>query len=157
MKTIAMQSIKQQRGISLVMALIMLIVLTLTAISSTSSVNSGIRIAGNMQIQDEVLTAAQMAIDDQLSSLANFTAAVDREIDVDINRDGTNDYRVKLFAPVCTSTAPAQQDSYKLSNSSPNKTFWEVRTEVTDISTSTGATATVYQGVRINLLPSMGC
>jgi Tfp pilus assembly protein PilX len=152
-----MQTMKQQRGISLVMALVMLVVLTMTAISSTSSVNSGIRIAGNMQIQDEVLTAAQMAIDEQLSSLGNFTTAADRNVDVDVNRDGVNDYRVKLYAPVCTSTAVGQQDSYKLSSSSPNKTYWDVRADVTDISTSTGATATVYQGVRITLLPSMGC
>lgn len=154
---LAMNTPNNQRGISLVMALIMLVVLTLTALSSTSSVNSSIRIAGNMQMQDEVLTAAQMAIDDQLSSLANFTTAVDRDINVDINRDGENDYRVKLFAPVCVTTAAGQKDSYKLGSSSPNKTFWEVRAEVTDISTATGATATVHQGVRITLLPSMGC
>ena len=150
-----MNTLQQQRGISLVMALIMLIVLTLTAISSTSSVNSGLRIAGNMQTQDEVLTAAQLAIDDQLSSLANFTTAVNRTVDIDINRDGTNDYSVALAAPLCISTALGQQDSYQLSNSSPNKTYWEVRADVTDA--RTGATATVYQGVRITLLPSMGC
>lgn len=150
-----MNTLQQQRGISLVMALIMLVVLTLTAISSTSSVNSSLRVAGNMQIQDEVLTAAQMAIDDQLSSLANFTTAINRTMNVDINRDGTNDYSVRLAAPVCISTALGQQDSYQLSNSSPNKTYWEVRADVTDA--HTGATATVYQGVRITLLPSMGC
>lgn len=151
----AMNTLQQQRGISLVMALIMLIVLTLTAISSTSSVNSGLRIAGNMQTQDEVLTAAQIAIDDQLSSLANFTTAIDRSIEVDIDRNGGIDYIVELAAPICISTALGQQDSYQLSNSSPNKTYWEVRADVTDA--RTGATATVYQGVRITLLPSMGC
>lgn len=150
-----MHTLEQQRGISLVMALIMLVVLTLTAISSTSSVNSSLRVAGNMQTQDEVLTAAQMAIDDQLSSLANFTTAVHRTINVDINRDQINDYSVSLAAPVCISTALGQQDSYQLSSSSPNKTYWEVRADVTDA--RTGATATVYQGVRITLLPSMGC
>lgn len=152
-----MNTLQQQRGISLVMSLIMLVVLTLTAISSTSSVNSSLRVAGNMQIHDEVLTAAQLAIDDQLSSLANFTTAINRSIDVDIDRDGDNDYRVDLAAPVCISTALGQQDSYQLSNSSPNKTYWEVRVDVTDIGTGTGGTATVYQGVRITLLPSMGC
>lgn len=151
----AMNTLQQQRGISLVMSLIMLVILTLTAISSTSSVNSSLRVAGNMQTQDEVLTAAQMAIDDQLSSLSNFTTAINRTIHVDINRDGTNDYSVNLAAPVCISTALGQQDSYQLANSSPNKTYWEVRADVTD--DRTGATATVYQGVRITLLPSMGC
>lgn len=154
-----MRTLQQQRGISLVMALIMLVVLTLTAISSTSSVNSSLRIAGNMQIQDEVLTAAQMAIDDQLSSLANFTTAVNRVVRVDINRDGTNDYNVMLYAPVCISSAvgqtPGKQDDSQLSASSPNKTYWDIRAEVTD--EQTGATVTVYQGVRITLLPSMGC
>lgn len=150
-----MHTFHQQRGISLVMALVMLIVLTMTALSSTSSVNSSLRIAANMQIQDEVLTAAQIAIDDQLSSLTNFTNAVNRHINVDINRDGESDYSVELFAPVCISTAPGQQDSYQLSASSPNKTYWEVRADVTD--PRTGAAVKVYQGVRITLLPSMGC
>lgn len=152
-----MKTLKQQRGISLVMALIMLVVLTLTAISSTSSVNSSIRIAGNMMIQDEVLTANQMAIDSQTSVLANFTTAVDRDVEVDIDKNGTMDYTVTLYAPVCYSSEPAQPNSYSLEEqgSTQNKTYWDVRADVTD--TRTGATATVHEGVRITLPSPLGC
>ena len=152
-----MQTLNTQRGISLVMALVMLVVLTLTAISSTSSVNSSIRIAGNMVSQDEALTATLIAIDDQLGKLSNFTAPLDRTFDVDVNRDGRNDYTIKLHAPVCYSTAPIQGDSYQLeaAGSSMNRTYWHVRAEVT--SADTGAIATIKQGVRINLRAPTGC
>lgn len=152
-----MKTLKNQSGISLVMALIMLVVLTLTAISSTSSVNSSIRIAGNMMNQDEVLTATQMAIDKQLGTLASFTTAVDSELWVDINRDGTMDYKVKLYAPVCYQKSPAQQDesTFTESGSTPSKTYWDVKAEVTD--DSSGASTTVQQGVWVILYPGMGC
>lgn len=148
-----MRTLNNQRGISLVMALIMLVVLTLTAISSTSSVNSSIRIAGNMVSQDEALTATTMAIEDELGKLSNFTAAADRFVDVDINRDGTVDYTVKLYAPVCYSTVPVS--GYESTIVTVNKTYWYVRAEVT--SAGTGAIATVTQGIRINLRSPTGC
>ena len=152
-----MQTLNNQRGISLVMALVMLVVLTLTAISSTSSVNSSIRIAGNMVSQDEALTATMMAIDVQLGKLSAFTTAVDRTVEVDVNRDDKIDYRIKVYAPVCYSTAPIQGDSYQLeaAGSSMSKTYWHVRAEV--ISADTGAIATVKQGIRINLRSPTGC
>ena len=157
MRQANMQTLKTQRGISLVMALVMLVVLTLTAISSTSSVNSSIRIAGNMVSQNEALTAAMMAIDDQLGKLSNFTTAVDRNINVDVNRDGVTDYTIKLYAPVCYSTAPIPGDSYQLevAGSTMNRTYWHTRAEVT--AAGTGAMATVRQGIRINLRAPTGC
>ena len=152
-----MQALNTQRGISLVMALVMLVVLTLTAISSTSSVNSSIRIAGNMVSQNEALTATMMAIDSQLGKLSNFTTAVDRNVSVDVNRDGVVDYTVKLYAPVCYSTAPVPGDSYLLevAGSTMNRTHWHVRAEVT--AADTGAMATLKQGIRINLRAPTGC
>ena len=152
-----MQTLNNQRGISLVMALVMLVVLTLTAISSTSSVNSSIRIAGNMVSQDEALTATMMAIDVQLGKLSAFTTAVDRTVEVDVNRDDKIDYRIKVYAPVCYSTTPIEGDSYLLvaAGSTMSKTYWHVRAEVT--SADTGAIATVKQGIRINLRSPTGC
>lgn len=139
------------------MALVMLVVLTLTAISSTSSVNSSIRIAGNMVSQDEALAAAIMAVDDQLGKLSNFTTPADRDIPVDINRDGTIDYTIRLYAPVCFSTVPIPGDDSTLvdAGSSMSQTYWHVRAEVTG--TETGAIATVRQGIRINLRSPTGC
>jgi Tfp pilus assembly protein PilX len=150
---------RNQRGISLVMSLIMLVVLSMIAISATYSTNSSLRIVGNMQRQDEARVAAQMAIDDEMSSLANFTSPAARDVKVDTNRDGAWDYNVHLDAPTCVTTA-AMTGSYsaKITNP-PQNTYWQVRATVTeyDATTSIGSQTTVYQGVKILLLPYMGC
>ena len=53
----------RQRGISLVLGLIMLVLLTLLAISAFQASNVNLRIAGNMQVRQETLAAAQTAIE----------------------------------------------------------------------------------------------
>ena len=59
-----------QCGISLVLGLIMLILLTLLAISAFQATNINLRIAGNMQVRQETLGAAQTGIEQVLSSPA---------------------------------------------------------------------------------------
>ena len=61
---------QRQRGISLVLGLIMLILLTLLAISAFQASNVNLRIAGNMQVRQETLAAAQTAIETVLSTPA---------------------------------------------------------------------------------------
>lgn len=148
---------RRQRGISLIMSLIMLVVLTMIAISATYSTNSSIRVVGNMQMQDESLTAAQMAIDDQLGKLSNFTAPADRTLTVDVNRDGTTDYTATLTAPVCIGSKQKAGYSAQMAenNSAPITTTWDARVNV--VSNSTGARVTLNQGVRIDMLPYQGC
>ena len=59
-----------QRGISLVVGLIMLLLMTLLAISAFQASNVNLRIAGNMQVRQETLAAAQTATEQVLSSPA---------------------------------------------------------------------------------------
>ena len=61
---------RAQRGISLVTGLIMLILLTLLAISAFQASNVNLRVAGNMQVRQESLAATQTAIERVLSSPA---------------------------------------------------------------------------------------
>lgn len=153
----AYPSLQCQRGISLIMSLIMLVVLTMIAISATYSTNSSIRVVGNMQLQDESLTAAQIAIDDQIGKLDNFTAPADRIINVDVNRDGTNDYKATLPSPVCIGSKPKSGYSASMadSGSAPITTTWDARVDVEN--TTTGSRVTLHQGVRIDMLPYQGC
>lgn len=144
-----------QRGISLVMSLIMLVVLTMIAASATYSTNSSIRIVGNMQMQDEALTAAQLAIDQHLNLLTNFTTPAGASVDVDLNRDNQKDYTVTVSAPVCISTAPKGGNSVEAQESAEQITFWDFTAQVED--TRTGAKMTVNQGIKINLFPGQGC
>lgn len=144
-----------QQGIALVTALIMLVVLSMLAVSSVSSTHSSIRIVGNMQAEDEALTAAQFAIEKTLSSLSSFTEPAAQTLTVDINRDGLWDYQVAVSAPVCHNSKPMSGYSASLAATAPRTTYWEVQAEVLD--PRTGARTVVHQGVEIGLLPHQGC
>lgn len=96
---------KRQIGATLITALIMLIVLTLLVVSGIRSSNTNLRIAGNMQMQEEAVAAAQQAVEQVLSS--NFTVdPAATTIAVDIDNNGTTDYTAKVDTPVCTSSVP---------------------------------------------------
>jgi Tfp pilus assembly protein PilX len=107
----------KQRGVTLIVALVMLVVLTLLVISGIRSSNTNLRIAGNMQMQGEATAAAQQAIEQILSS--NFTASpVASVIQVDINNDGVFDYTAAVSAPSCSGSVALANAN--LSMSDPN-------------------------------------
>lgn len=91
-----------QRGIALVLGMIMLILMTLLAISAFQASNVNLRIAGNMQVRQETLTAAQTAIETVLSSPSFVdTSAPVGPTNVDLN--GAT-YTVEFTpAPTCKS------------------------------------------------------
>lgn len=175
-------SCNTQQGATLITSLVMLVVLTLLVISAINSSRSNLRIAGNMQMQEEVIAAAQQATEQVLSS--NFTAPlalpmVAAPIAVDINNDGTSDYTVNVAMPACTGLAPLTNDtpdlpetcvsSDKIDNAGIRFTSgaaatqtswcsaqqWDIRTTVSD--GSTGATATLHQGVSMNVVTGTPC
>jgi hypothetical protein len=137
------------------MTMIMLVLLSVIAVSATYSTTSSLRIVGNMQMKDEALTAAQAGVDDQLAALANFTTPADRTVDIDINQDGVADYSVTMSAPQCLGSVPKPGYSATVAGSAPNATYWDVTAVVIDA--RTGAHVTLNQGVRIDLLPYQGC
>jgi Tfp pilus assembly protein PilX len=115
-KARAGQGASRQRGITLVTALIMLILLTLMAITAFHIGSSQSVIISNAQHRDEAAGAAQQAIDTVLNS-ANFFSNPDAAIVnidsacaggalnnlcVDVNGDGTKDITVTLSPkPTC--------------------------------------------------------
>jgi len=91
-----------QRGISLVLGLIMLILLTLLAISAFQATNVNLRIAGNMQVRQEALGAAQSGIETVLSSTA-FIDTTTPPAAIPVNQNGAT-YTVNFTpAPACYS------------------------------------------------------
>src|SRR5687767_1480773 len=93
-----------QRGATLVIGLIMLVVITLLVTSAFTLSSSNLKSVGNMQNRNESIAAANKAVEQVLSS--PFTAAPAAEsIDVDIDNDGDQDYRVDFAAPVCVSAS----------------------------------------------------
>lgn len=90
-----------QRGISLLLGMIMLVLLTLLAISAFQASNVNLRIAGNMQVRQELQAAAQTAIESVLSSpsFVNTSIAVPSAA---VSLNGAN-YTVDFTpAPSCT-------------------------------------------------------
>lgn len=144
---------KQQRGATLLVSLIMLVVLTLFAVTGFNLSSVNLRIAGNFQMQKTMEAAAQEAIEQILSSSAAF-GGVNQDITV-----GT--YTVKVTGPAtkagyettgpkCNYAVTAKGYTKKIGELTPEDTDWELRAEVSDA--SSGARATIVQGVRVRLL-----
>lgn len=159
----------KQHGATLVTALVMLVVLTLLVLSAIRSSTTNLRIAGNMQMQGEIVEAAQQAAEQVISYNfpANPTAAVSAASSAQI---GNATYTTTVSA-VCTGSKPVPNNTPNIppqciSSSTAGNTGiifvsgvtltgtswclaqqWDVKADATD--SRTGATATVHQGVSL--------
>lgn len=177
-----MSPIKHQRGSTLIVALIMLMLLTLIAVSAINSTTASIHVVGNAQFREEAGAVAQQAIEKVMSS--NFTIApVPSVISVDINNDGTVDYKGQVDTPVCTSSITLTNNQLNVfsatdspcisSGQSTNsgivgasgvvattpswcyKQTWDIKSTVSD--SNTGANSIVHQGVFIRVPTGTAC
>jgi Tfp pilus assembly protein PilX len=152
-----MNTKNRQRGATLLVGLVMLVVLTLLVISAVRSGNTNLRIAGNMQTKTEAEAAAQQAIEQLISSSAVFYAptATPTPISVDINHDGSNDYQVVFDHPSCLKAVTAAGYSALFAASAPQDTYWDLKATVTD--SRTGAQVTLHQGIKVRLATGALC
>lgn len=145
----------QQRGVVLFIGLIMLIVMTLLAVSGIRMSTTNLKVVGNMQAHAEAINAAQQAIDNIMASVNNFYTPTAANFNVDINNDGVADYTVTVPAPNCLRMAAVEGYSAEFAPFAPKETYWNVQATATD--TRTGVSVTVSQGVRVRLSSSAGC
>ena len=141
MKRIA---IKGQRGATLLISLIMLVVLTMFAISSFNLSSTNLRITGNFQQQRYIEASVQQAIDQALSTSTMFSLTPSSQTIT------VNGFTVSLNAPSCNYVSTATGYQKNLGSLAPEDSDWEVRASATD--SLGGATATITQGVRVRLL-----
>ncbi|MEX5747729.1 hypothetical protein [Massilia sp. X63] len=111
----------RQRGVTLVTALVMLVLLTLIALTTFNVGKSNLQIVSNMQQRDEAAAAAREVIEEAIST-TRFSATPDHVLAdpcgapnqrcVDSNGDGRDDVRVRIAqrpkcvkAPVIKNTA----------------------------------------------------
>jgi Tfp pilus assembly protein PilX len=147
-----------QRGATLVIGLIMLVLITLMLITALTLGISNFRAVGNMQYREEAVAAASKAVEQVVSS--PFTAAPGAEtILVDIDNNGTTDYSVAIAVPQCISATQAfGADPSSLSLppamtvASTWNTVWDIDATVNSTSNVGGAAVRVRTGVRV-LLP----
>lgn len=145
-----MKTKNSERGSTLFVGLVMLVVLTLLVISAIRSSSTDLRIAGNMQIQEEAKTAAQDAIDELITN-NNFTISDPVPRTVSVN--GTN-YTVTFGTLNCNSFTPVSKSDPNLPAEclgTAGTTYcywasWDIPATVTDL--RTGASVTVHQGVK---------
>ena len=168
-----MNTRKNQQGITLFVALVLLVMVTLLAVSSFRVSNTNLKVVSSMQGRGEAIAAAQAALEQVISS-ATFTtnplALVNTPMNIDINGDGTADYVVNFNpAPKCLKSRPTPTTALSITKpedvgcfgsvqmggvgavptSNCAETLWEVTATTKDPVTS--AETTVRQGIAIRL------
>ena len=140
----------------LFVALVMLVVFTLLALSGVNSSVASLRIAGNAQAQTEVGAAAQRALEQVLDKATNFQYTTDSVPPSQILTisSGGIDYTVTVTLQ-CLGAKPVAGYSAMFAASAPSESFWDLRASAAD--PRTGASAVVHQGVRVTLSPGQVC
>ncbi|MGL4564400.1 MAG: pilus assembly PilX family protein, partial [Halioglobus sp.] len=116
----------RQRGVALVVALIMLLAVTLIAVSASNLVQSNLKIVQNMESRDMVRAAAHAALEEAISS-GRFMESPDAMFAVsceennqrcyDFNGDGTDDVTVAVAEPTCVVVQPIKNSELDVFNS----------------------------------------
>lgn len=180
-----MKHAARERGITLIVSLIMLMVLSLIVVSAIRFGNINLQIAGNVQSQSEASAATQIAIErvlekvktaSSIESIAAFPAAAPQLINA-----GGASYKVASTAPVCLLKKPVSnadldpakaadipcfesQDQDKqetadgqttTSPSACNDQRWAVEATVQD--DTTGANVTTVQGFAVRVSAQVKC
>lgn len=83
-----------QEGAALIVGLIMLVLLTLMAVTSFNLSKGNLQVVGNMQFRNEALRAAEEMVERAVSTPAALEAS--SAGDVDVNGDGVADVRVTV-------------------------------------------------------------
>lgn len=148
---------KSQQGATLIVGLIVLVLITLMVTSAFTLSTGNLKAVGNMQVREEAIAAANVAIERTIGSDAIFLAPAATTVSVP-------PYNVTIAAPVCV--ASVEIKSGTSADTNPNVlieggpaasgsatgykiTYWDIRATVDD--TTTGAKAEVHQGIKITL------
>jgi Tfp pilus assembly protein PilX len=142
-----------QRGATLIVAMIMLVLISLVVINAFTLSSSNLRTATNLKANSEVIAAANDAIEQVISS--NFYVNPQAQtFYINLNNDGTTNYTVNVQTPTCiravVAVAGAASDvelGTSLSSGSTYFTDWDIDASVTDA--VTGGSVRIRQGVRV--------
>lgn len=157
---------RAQRGSTLVVGLIMLVLITLMVTSAFTLSSTNLKSVGNMQFRNEALAAADVAIDRVMSSPGFYAATGALTQSVDIDNDGNDDYIVTIapfsasaLTSKCVRAAKADiavHSSVTLGKSMSKSDAWNATydidatvTPTSSNSSASGATVHVHSGVRV--------
>ena len=174
LKTPSVSFRRGQRGATLVIGMIMLVLLTLFVIAAVNMSTINLRVMGNTQGRNEAIGAAQQAIE-QVATTDFPKNPQPVTVTVDVTGDGTTDYTVNVAKPACLNAIPikvTELDPTDLVNDGPcfgsisastpgvvgsggvgtggnsycSNTQWDLAANVVD-NTGGNASVTVHQGV----------
>lgn len=150
-------AIRRQRGATLLVTLIMLVVLTLFAVTGFNLSSVNLKIIGNFQQQKVTEATVQQAIEQLMSTVSIFNAPAETYICIPsgtiVASTGScpaSEHKVKIERPRCNYAATAKGYTKKIGELAPEDTNWEVRASYTD--SATLASAAVVQGVAVRML-----
>lgn len=141
---------QDQRGVVLVVSLIMLVILTLLVVASVKLSTTNLKIVGNEQAVKAMEAAAQQAIETTVQNI-NFSAPV-VSTPVTVNPGTTNAASVAIAVPECLGSVSVAGNTIVIGAipGGVQTTYWDVQATVTD--NATGATVEFHQGIRTDLL-----
>lgn len=168
-----------QRGFTLVMTLIFLIIFMLFAISMVSSSMINTKVAANQQYRLEASTVAQQGIEQVMSQpFIQVPITTITSVQVDVNGDTTGDFTAQVAPPVCLDSKVIPNASLPLGDvckvpNNPNgnltlpgpaastspppvapsmcsATNWDIQSSVTDAN-NTAVAVTVHQGASVQV------
>jgi hypothetical protein len=168
-----------QRGFTLVMTLIFLIIFMLFAISMVSSSMINTKVAANQQYRLEASTVAQQGIEQVMSQpFIQVPITTITSVPVDVNADTTADFTAQVAPPVCLDSKVIPNASLPLGDvckvpNNPNgnltlpgpaastspppvapsmcsATNWDIQSSVTDAN-NTAVAVTVHQGASVQV------
>lgn len=143
-------SVHAQRGATLVVGLVMLLVFTLLASGAFNLSSTNLKVVENLQVREESIAAANVAIEQVLET--NFVGSGLQTMAVDLGPAGRQ-YSVRIQPPVCIKATLGQNVSPSSVNLSlPGNTWntvWQLTADVDDA--LSGGAARVRTGVRVLL------
>lgn len=178
-----MRRTSRQQGMTLIVALVMLVVLTLLVVSAVRFGNINLRISGNMQAETEAQAAAQVALEqmvDTINAAPNISAIPEKE-NVPVSTGGIT-YAVSVSRPACIFTnniptpkldpdKPADQpcfesgdrgdvmvtheDTLTAHSTACKEQQWDVEAAVDD--SSSGAKTSMLQGLSVRVGAEVVC
>jgi Tfp pilus assembly protein PilX len=173
---------RPQRGATLLVSMIFLVVLTLIVVSAIKVTNINTRLVGNMQTQNEADASAQTAIESTISTdFTTLPAASTTTVDINGSGQTGSAYTVNVPAPKCIGVKPIKLSELDASsaddqpcyasgaaqntgivgagtsgNSLCSNSNWDVNATATP-PTGTAPAATVHQGIAVRVAVGDAC
>jgi len=155
-----LNAIRSQRGATLLVTLIMLVVLTLFAVTGFNLSSVNLKIIGNFQQQKFTEATVQQAIEQVMSTLDIFSSPAAKCVNPSTGVYGTDPSGSPLVCPTagdvlierprCNYSYVAKGYTKKIGELTPEDTNWEVRASYTDAASK--AAAAIVQGVSVRML-----